>query len=99
MKGELAIVPVDAVWRLVCGGVGYRDKCGAGDKCGAKERRKIRVCTRGRVWAGVGTANRGLIVAVRVITIFFAADKLPKGIARNSLVCGAVVEFSVLSSP
>jgi hypothetical protein len=51
MKGELAIF-VDVVWRLVCdGGVGYRDKCGAGDS--AKERRKIHVCTRGvseRAW-------------------------------------------------
>lgn len=47
MKGELAIVLVDAVWRLVCGDVGYRDKCGAGDS--AKERRKIHVCVHGTV--------------------------------------------------
>jgi len=52
MKGELAIVLVDAVWRLVCGGVGYRDKCGAGDS--AKARRKIHVCSRGPCMSGRG---------------------------------------------
>lgn len=93
MKGELAII---LVWRLVCGGVGYRDKCDASDS--AKERRKIHVCTRGRERAW--EPQIGALSYRRKSDNDFLLLAAPEGNRAKHLVgLRVVVEFCVSSLP
>lgn len=95
MKGELAII---LVWRLVCGGVGYRDKCDAGDS--AKERRKIHVCTRGREHERAWEPQIGALSCRRKSDNDFLLLATPEGNRAEHLVgLRVVVEFCVSSPP
>lgn len=83
----------------MCANVGYRDKCWRGREreIARKERRKIHVCIHvGRARAGVGTANRGLIVLGRKNDSDFSLPAAPEGnchLAGRSAGCGGISCF------